>query len=1283
MDTPSAAICHPLSAGQTAMWATTHARGGGCYIEQIIVRFTNPPDPAVLESAWRDSVRDIPTLRVVIEDRSARLIESAIPSWTTHDSAFPSADPASLLEADRRQPFPPARPPSRCQYWPSQGVLLWTVHHALLDGRSMTAILRHFLLLVAGTDPGPAPDWIGCLTTDATQTSTARDRIGPFAPSPREDEEPMTWCPGTSAADEIPWYVRMPLPRDLLDCLQTRAAECSTTLHGLVQWAWGWAVARVGGYDQTVLGLVRSAHWSIPPDRKAAGYLMATLPVPSRVEAAMTIGEALRQYREAVLAIRDFPRADPRELAAALGRSASHLWDAVVMTENFSLEESVRPHLPPGLIDSIEIHERTGEPLTASAWLGARPAIELESMPGRFSLTATRHLAETWIKALHLIADHPPETPLGTLDPLSDECLALISTHESGGPALARDFGGIWQAFSESAALRPSAPACLHRGEITTCQDLLTASEALAATLAHHGVSRGDRVASRLDDRSHAPAVVLACARLQAVYMPFDADVPPDRLAAMIRIAEPKALVSDLPATAAWQGIAHIDPRTPASIADPLPPFEPHDATQPFCLLFTSGSTGEPKGVLNHHLGILNEVLAIGEMLAIRPDDRVMQFASLGFDAALEEILATLMAGACLVPREESILESFELYQQFLSENCVTIADLPTAYWAGWCAWLASTGSSPPDGVRAVIIGGEKAGAGSTDAWNRACDSRIPVYNTYGPTETAIVASAAPLVIPADGSDPPIGRPLPGLKARIVDPTGRGAPAQRPGELWLGGAGVGLGYLNRPELTTAAFVFGDRPGLPDWYRTGDLASMDDDGTLHFHGRVDDQVKIRGKRIEPDEIRARLEALETVRQAHVGAPLIDGRRHLVAWLVADAPEAEIRDDLRRSLPGWMIPAAFVFLDALPLNARGKVDRRALPVPELAAEDDLTESNDSSDPLEKWMASLFAEVLGIDPAAVRLSADFAEQGGDSLSAMLLATRLAKAGVDLEPGELAVDSSPRLLATRIREGYGKSRNTWEPILQLRAGDPSRPPLVLIHATPGDVLGYANLVTQLDPSQPCLGIVSRGLHLPDQAHASIEEMAAAYIDALRPRLDGQPWLLGGWCYGGIVAYEMARQLVADGQPEPFVIMIEAWAQSPADPAAARRLVLTKLAGLLGMPLSKKFAFLRHRLAARKECPDPAPSAADDGFSRSIIYQTNLRAIANYHPGLYQGKLHLLLANDHGDGSVPMKNAGWHVLNAHCQVHPITGGHDLALRPPHVTPLANTITQLLHNHLA
>lgn len=1259
------AISNNLSSGQAAMWATTKFREGGFYIEQIVVRFASKPDAYALQNAWKKTVAAIPALRVVIDGKIASVSDNEDGNFTVQTGSF-AGDPT--LEADRRAGFGDEnRPASRCKYWAEEGVLLWTFHHALLDGRSMAEVLKFFLSLTAGALAPAAPEWFGCLATDDEETARACAVMEALAPLPREDEEPLAWEPGKTGN---PWRVRMELPAGLREKLEARAAECGSTAHGIVQWAWAWAVARVGGYEQVALGVVRSAHWSVPEDRKAVGYLMTTVPIPVRMQKDLTLCTALRLYREAVLAARDFTRADPRDMAKSLGRPAGNLWDAVVMTENSSLEELVLPHLPDGFVKSIEIHERTGEALTASAWLGNRPEIEIEALPERFSEQAAKHLAATWLKALQQVAYVPTDTLLEKLDPLSDQCLSQIAAHESDGSALASDHGGIWQAFRETASATPAAPARFSHGVTTTYAELMADAESLAAALWEAGVRPGDAVASRIDDRTHAATVVLACARIQAVYMPFDADIPEDRLRSMLEIAEPKALVSDVPGAGQ---IPRIDPAELRPGATPPLPFEPHDAWLPFCLLFTSGSTGEPKGVINHHHGILNEVLAIGQMLRFQKSDRVLQFASLGFDAALEEILGTLLAGACLVPREEFILESFERYQEFLVSNRITIVDLPTAYWAGWCAWLDANKHSPPAGVRAVIIGGEKAGAGSTDAWRRACGGSIPVFNTYGPTETAIVATAALLVIPEDGSDPPIGRPLPGLKVRIVNASGRIAPVNRQGELWLGGAGVGLGYLKRPEATAAVFVPGGRPGIPAWYRTGDVASMDEKGVLHFLGRVDDQVKIRGKRIEPDEIRARLEAVDGVRQAHVGAPLIEGRRQLVAWVVATVSEEEIRTALRRELPGWMIPAAFVFLDSLPLNARGKVDRRSLPAPVLPSEEEETGSADS---LETWMASVFAEVLGIEPSAVRLSADFAEQGGDSLSAMILATRLAKAGVDLQPGELAVDSSPKLLAERIRQGYGKSRSSWEPLLQLKSGDPGKTPLVLIHATPGDVLGYANLATELPAWLPCIGVVSRGLHLPDQAHETIEEMAAAYIEALRPRLDGQRWLLGGWCYGGIVAYEMARQLVAAGEPAPLVILIEAFAETPANPSQARQLKLQKIKRLLSLPLKSKISYLKQSLAPGAATTAPA-EATDDGFSRSVIYQANMRAIERYFPQPYQGELHIMISEDF-DSGLPLKNGGWHVLGARCVSHSITGGHHHALRPPHVSELAALLSRLI-----
>jgi thioesterase domain-containing protein/aryl carrier-like protein len=453
--------------------------------------------------------------------------------------------------------------------------------------------------------------------------------------------------------------------------------------------------------------------------------------------------------------------------------------------------------------------------------------------------------------------------------------------------------------------------------------------------------------------------------------------------------------------------------------------------------------------------------------------------------------------------------------------------------------------------------------------------------------------------------------------------------------------------------------------------------MDDHGILHFLGRADDQVKIRGKRIEPGEIQARLEAHPQVRRAHVGARSVNGQMILVAWVVApDETQASLTSFLRKDLPSWMTPSAFVFLPDLPLNARGKVDRKKLPDPVMVEAASAEEAGEGQ-PLEIWMASLFAEVLGVEAATIRYDLDFAEQGGDSLSAMALATRLRQAGVDLDPGELVADSSPKALADKIHNNYGKARTEWEPVLRLRAGDPANPPLVLIHATPGDVLGYANLVAELPRSMPCLGVVSRSLHLPDQPHETIEEMAAAYIEMLTPRLEGKKWILGGWCYGGIVAFEMARQLVAAGKEAPMVIMIEAWAQSPADRMQSLKLKAAKAMAYLTMPSGAKKRWKEARKHHQAVAAGPAENS--EGFARSAVYEANMRAINRLRLGSYPGEVHLFLSDKAADdGTLPLPYGGWHLLGAKCHVHAHSGNHSLALRPPHVGRLAADITKLL-----
>lgn len=1273
----------PLGSGQVSMWAqsqTDPARG--VYVEQIQIKFSQAPDSERIRKAWEVTVRNNAALRVCIGAGASGLPEARVlPSppcqWVDEPDSFPG-DPEGLLESDRARPFGSDLPPARCRYWASSGIWLWTFHHAILDGRCIQLVLDEFLQRVTGLGDDGQVRPFGAFLPNPDALEVVHDAWSNLKRGWDENDEAIPTLGGVKQRQGNPWNSsRLTLSASAVQALDEIAQRAETTVHCIVQWAWAFVIGRVFGRRNTVVGVVRSGHWSLANPDAAVGYLLSTVPVPATTDPAKTLGEVLTEYRKAVLEVRNSLVADPSLAAATMGRMASRPWDAVVMTERSTMEEAVIGRSPVGLVESLQLHERTGEPLSGAAWLGAEPAIEVESDPTHFSCEATRMLVNAWKEAIELIATVPLTVPLADLEPLPKAYLQRELQLESGGPPMAERGKTVWECFLKVVGQQPHAVAIQSETRQVTYGELHSAAESLALALHRGGVGVGDQVASRIDERRFAPMILLACARLGAVYMPFDRDLPAERVRQMFELASPVAIVQDSPLGDEHSDLFHIDPRAIPGQSGTLPPFEPFDPFLPLCLLFTSGSTGEPKGVLNHHYGILNEVLSVGELLSLQTSDRVLQFPSLGFDASLEDILGTMMAGAMLVPRDESVVEGFDRFHRFLEKFEITVADLPTAYWAAWSGWLAQRRQSPPEVLRAVIIGGEKASVVSTQAWIEATNGSVPVLNTYGPTEASIAATFSRLFLPETGEDPPIGRPMPGMTVRLMDALGRPAAPGVSGEIILGGVGVGLGYLDRPEATAKVFGFEPQnPERPAWYRTGDLGWRDESGLLHYVGRVDDQVKIRGKRIEPGEIRAVLESHPDVEQAYVGTRTLNENLTLVAWLVAPGHgDGEVFEHfLQRELPSWMVPSHLVILESLPLNERGKVARRELPDPQPKEIGDAKVT-----PLEKWLQTVFAEVLRVDRRQVDPDLDFAAQGGDSLSAMTLTSRLNQAGINFEPGELVADSSPRALARRIDEDYGKARTKWDPVIRLRLGDPERSPLVLIHPTPGDVLGYANLITELPSDIPCLGVVSRSLHLPHQPHYTIEEMAKSYIEELRPHLEGKRWILGGWCYGGVVAYEMARQLVENGEPAPLLLVIEGWAESPASSLRRWRLRLAKLEAFLRAGSSRRKAWLRGRL--RKVAAEPVEPGHESGdiSNRSAAWTTNTQAIDRYEPLPYEGKMELFLTVAEDSAKLPIKKGGWHVLGTKVGVNYHTGTHDRVLRPPFVSGLAAHLASIVN----
>jgi amino acid adenylation domain-containing protein len=410
-------------------------------------------------------------------------------------------------------------------------------------------------------------------------------------------------------------------------------------------------------------------------------------------------------------------------------------------------------------------------------------------------------------------------------------------------------------------------------------------------------------------------------------------------------------------------------------------------------VIYTSGSTGRPKGVAVEHGAAAAHLSGFARELEIGAADRVLHFASFGFDVGLEQLFLPLLAGAGLVLRGAELWPPEE-WPARVREAGVTVANLPPAYWREVAA--TAGGSALPE-LRLLIVGADAMPTEEVGRWRGGVQSPARLVNAYGPTEAVVTATTFPL--PGDYPDVyagpvvPIGRPLPGRAAFVLDGTAMPVPVGVPGELYLGGAQVARGYLGRPALTAERFVpdpFSGEPGAR-LYRTGDRVRWLAEGVLEFQGRVDEQVKVRGFRIEPGEIEGVLRRSEGVADCVVVAREdVPGEKRLVAYVVGDVEAGVLREHLRRELPEHMVPAAFVPLERLPLTPTGKLDRKALPAPEYAADADRYVAPRTE--AERKVAAVWAEVLGVE--SVGAHDRFFDLGGHSLLLVRVQARLREA-------------------------------------------------------------------------------------------------------------------------------------------------------------------------------------------------------------------------------------------------------------------------------------------------
>jgi amino acid adenylation domain-containing protein len=851
--------------------------------------------------------------------------------------------------------------------------------------------------------------------------------------------------------------------------------------------------------------------------------------------------------------------------------------------------------------------------------------------------------------------------------------------------------------FAAQAVRTPDAVAVMgwQGGERLTYADLASRASRLARRLRGLGVGPDVPVAVCLR-RSPAMAVaVLATLEAGGPYVPVDPSYPRERLEMMMAIARPRVLLTEIGLRGAIPTgdftVVCLDGDGLNIETGPVPapgeeaPVSPDNLAY---VIFTSGSTGMPKGVAMPHRPLVNLIAWQLRESALGPGTRTVQFASLSFDVSCQELFSTWAAGGTLVLISEELrLDAAALLDALREAEVERL--FPPFVALQQIAEIASERDAWPESLREVATAGEQLQITPAVA---ELFTRVPkcrLYNQYGPSESHVVTAYA-LAGPARSwpALPSIGSPIANTRILVLDPVFGPAPIGVPGELCIGGDCLARGYLSRPDLTAERFMpdpFADGERL---YRTGDLARWRPDGTLEFLGRTDQQLKIRGFRVEPGEIEAVLAAHQEVREAAVVARHDPGTssRRLVAYVVTRGgavSAAELRSQVRERLPEYMVPSAFHFLEALPLTPSGKVNRRALP--DLEAAEEGGGCVPPRTPLEEKVAGIWRQVLGVERVGVHDS--FFDLGGHSLLAVRLLTRIRRQlGRDLPLASLFASPTIAGLAALIDRQETPEAAT--PLVPLWT-EGTRRPLFLVHPVGGSVFCYTDLVRALGPDQPVYGLQS-----PEDdatAPASLEEMAGRYLKALHAVQPEGPYRLGGWSMGGVVAFEMARQLSTRGEEVEQLAVLDVFAPGrgfvggsghSVDEGTLRAWFARDLVGLLGKPLPAQMA----DLPADAPLPEAFARAQELGLlpagldftavaRRFEVFRTNLRLIERYAGHSYPGRVQLFRATSSHFEDPADSTLGWAALAAGgVRLQQLPGNHWEIMRSPVVETVAATL---------
>ncbi|MEW5925956.1 MAG: amino acid adenylation domain-containing protein [Gemmatimonadota bacterium] len=1063
---------YPLTPMQEGMlFHSLLAPGSGVYVGQFGLVLEGPLDVAALRAAWQGVLARHDALRagfawarlarpVQVVRREAEL-PFRVEDWRGLDGAGQEERMERWLEADRAAGFDPGGAPlmrlALFRVGDEEHRLVWTQHHLIMDGWSLSLVfgdvLAGYAARVRGEAPraAPGPRFREYVAWLERQDRSRAARFWKAALAGFDTPTPLPAARAPRGGGRGHAGAALLLPPERTGALHERARRLGVTPSTLLQGAWALLLSRYSGEDDVLFGATVSGRPAeLPGAEETVGLFINTLPVRVRLEAEATLGEWLAGLQKEQAGAREYEYAPLVEVAkwseVPAGRA---LFESLVVFENFPVDRALAERA--GELRGVRVRsgvtrEQPSYPLWVQVIPGERLRVEIVHDRDRLEEGAAGRLAGHLDVLLETLAGDPARR-LREVSLLRGaeraQVLEAWNATAAGGPRERC----LHELFAGQAARTPDAAALGWGGERVTYAQLDRRSARLAGALRRRGVGPEVRVGVCMQRTPEVVVALLAVLRAGGAYVPMDPAYPAERLRHVLADSGAALLLAD-PAAAERLGgcgveAVLVDPGAEAddgadagsaAAAAGCPLFPVPCSLSLAYVVYTSGSTGTPKGVLGTHRGIVNRLAWMWGAYPFAAGEVCCQKTSLAFVDSVWEVFGPLLAGvpSVLVPDEDA--RDPEALAALLSRHGVTRVVLVPSLLRALLDAHPDLGERCPR-LRLVVSSGEELPPGLARRFAEAVPGAT-LLNLYGSSEVAADSTHHALAAGAAGEGRvPIGRPIRNTRVYVADAAMQPLPPGAAGELYVAGDGVARGYMGNPAATAERFVpdpFASAPG-GRMYRTGDRARWTPGGELEYLGRADRQVKVRGFRIEPREVEAALAAHPEVREAAVAvredAP---GDRRLVGYVVpaagSGAAPAELRAHLAARLPEYMVPSAFVVLDRMPLNANGKVDRRALPAPEPGSGAGAGYVAPAT-AAEEVLAGIWAEVLGTETVGARDS--FFELGGHSLLATQVVSRARQAfGVEVPLRALFEAPTVAALAARVEELRGAGTSPAPPI-------------------------------------------------------------------------------------------------------------------------------------------------------------------------------------------------------------------------------------------------------------